>query len=196
MTTLVAVGFPYETTASAAAEDVQQLAPDLILDADAIAVISRDDAGGFHVTTNHHAVEGGATWGIFWPLLFSQLFFVPSFSMPVGAGLGALLRKVMRSGIDDGFQYRIRDLLQPGTSALFLAVDPAVPAIAVEALSRFGGTMVKSPLPTEGEAEIQRSLHGKSTRRTALGKSGRAVVGPRAADGRGTSSGRDEPPRS
>jgi uncharacterized membrane protein len=164
MTTLVAVGFPYETTASAAAEEVRQLAPDLVLDPDAMAVISCDETGGFHVTTNHHAVEGGATWGMFWPLLFSNLFFVPSFGMPVGGGLGALLKTVMRSGIDDGFQYRVRDLLQPGTSALFLAVDPTVPATAAEALSRFGGTMVKSPLPREGESEIQRTLHGTSAK--------------------------------
>src|SRR5690349_11696910 len=123
MATLVAVGFPYATTASAAAEDTLLLAPDLALDVDAIAVISCDEQGGFHVTTHHHLVTDGPTRSIFWLLLFSVLFFVPSFGMPAGAALRPLLQRIEQAGIDDTFVCRIRDLLQPGTSALFLAVD-------------------------------------------------------------------------
>jgi uncharacterized membrane protein len=160
MTTLVAVGFPHATTASAAAEDVLRLASDLVVDADAIAVISHDDQGRFHVTTHHHAVPGGASWGIFWLLLFSVVFFVPSFGMAVGTGLGTLLGTVEGAGIDAAFQDQIRHLLRPGTSALFLAADPTIPASTVEALSRFGGTIVTSPLSKESEVELQRALHG------------------------------------
>jgi uncharacterized membrane protein len=167
MATLVAIGYPDETTATAAAEEAQKLAADLIIEPDAIAVISRDQEGRFHVTTNHHAVVGGATWGMFWGLLFGMLFFIPFFGMALGAGLGALMAKVAKSGIDKAFQDQVRDLLQPGMSALFLVVERATPDKAVEALSRFGGTVLKSSLSKEAEAELQAALHGESTATTS-----------------------------
>ena len=74
----------------------------------------------YHVTTNHHAVAGGATWGMFWGLLFGLLFFIPVFGMAIGAGMGALMGKIAKTGIDKQFQEQVRDMLQPGTSALFL----------------------------------------------------------------------------
>jgi uncharacterized membrane protein len=160
MSTLVAIGYPDETTATAAAEEAQRLAKDLIIEADAIAVITRDREGKFQVTTNHHAVGGGASWGMFWGLLFGVLFFVPFFGMAIGAGLGALMGKVTQSGIDKEFQEQVRDMLKPGMSALFLVVEKVTPDKAVEALSRFGGTVLKSSLSNDEEAELQTALHG------------------------------------
>jgi len=160
MTTLVTIGFPDETTASAAAEEIQRLAHDVVLEADAIAVISRDVTGRFHVTTSHHAVADGRPWGLFWLLLFSMLFFVPSFDMPVGSGLGELLGKLQQTDLDASFVPRIRQLLQPGTSALFLAVDSTIPASVLDPLDRFGGTGLSTHLPWGAESEVQRFLHG------------------------------------
>jgi uncharacterized membrane protein len=160
MATLVAIGYPDQTTAYAAAEEAQRLAADLIIEPDAIAVISRDAGGNFHVSTNHHAVGGGATWGMFWGFLFGLLFFVPFFGMAVGAGLGAMMGKVAKTGIDRQFQNQVREMLQPGTSALFLVVEKITPDRAVEALSRYGGTVLKSSLSKEQEAELQEALHG------------------------------------
>ena len=160
MSTLVAIGYPDETTATAAAEEAQRLTADLIIQPDAIAAISRDTEGKFHVTTNHHSVGGGASWGMFWGLLFGMLFFIPFFGMALGAGLGALMGKLTKSGIDKAFQDQVRDLLQPGTSALFLVVEKVTPDKAVEGLSRFGGTVLKSSLSKEAEAELQEALHG------------------------------------
>jgi uncharacterized membrane protein len=166
MSTLVAIGYPDETTATAAAEEAQRLAKDLIIQPDAIAAIRRDADGRFHVDTNHGSTAGGATWGMFWGLLFGLLFFVPFLGMALGAGLGALMAKVTKSGIDKDFQDRVRDLVQPGTSALFLVLEKVTPDKAVEALSRFGGTVLKSSLSKEAEAELQEALHGSATEQT------------------------------
>jgi uncharacterized membrane protein len=160
MSTLVAIGYPDEKTASEAAKTAQRLAADLIIEPDAIAAISRDSEGRFHVTTSHHAVAGGASFGMFWGLLFGMLFFIPFFGMALGAGLGALMGKVAQSGIDKEFQERVRDMLQPGSSALFLVVEKVTPDKAVEALSHHGGTVLKSSLSKEAEAELQEALHG------------------------------------
>jgi uncharacterized membrane protein len=163
MSTLVAIGYPEEKTATEAAEQAERLAADLIIQPDAIAAIRRDTEGKFHVSTNHSPVSGGATWGMFWGLLFGMIFFIPFFGMAIGAGLGALMGKVAKSGIDKQFQEQVRDMLKPGTSALFLVVEKATPDKAVEALSQFGGTVLKSSLSKEAEAELQDALHGTST---------------------------------
>jgi uncharacterized membrane protein len=159
MSTLVAIGYPDETTATAASLEAQRLSKDLIIQPDAIAVIIRDREGRFHVTTNHHAVSGGATWGMFWGLLFGLLFFIPFLGMAVGAGLGALMGKMTKGAINKEFQDQVRDLLQPGTSALFLVVEQVTPDKAVDALSQYGGTVLKSSLPKDTEAQLQEALH-------------------------------------
>src|ERR1044072_928873 len=153
MATLVAIGYPDETTATAASLEAGRLAKDLIIQPDAIAVIIGDREVKFHVTTNHHAVGGGATWGMFWGLLFGMLFFIPFLGMAVGAGLGALMGKMSKGAINKEFQSQVRDMLQPGTSALFLIVEHATPDKAVEGLSKFGGTVLKSSLSKEAEEQ-------------------------------------------
>jgi len=118
MADLIAIGYPDQATAEAAADEARRLAKDLIIQPDAIAVIVRDEEGGYHVHTNHHLVGGGATWGMFWGLLFGLLFFIPVFGMAVGAGMGALFGKLAKTSIDKQFQDQVRDMLKPGTSAL------------------------------------------------------------------------------
>ena len=160
MADLIAIGYPDEATAEAAAEEARRLARDLIIEPDAIAAIVRDKEGSYHVHTQHHAVGAGATWGMFWGLLFGLLFFIPVFGMAVGAGMGALMGKITKSGINREFQDQVRGMLQPGTSALFLMVEKVTPDKALDALSKYGGTVLKTSLSKEDEAEIQEALHG------------------------------------
>jgi len=160
MADLVAIGYDDEATAAKAAEDVERLEHDLLIEPDAVAVIVRDGDGSYHVQTSHHAVSSGATYGMIWGALFGLLFFVPVFGMAVGAGLGVLIARVEQMGIDREFQDRARELLQPGTSALFFVVEEVTSDEAIEALSRYGGAAVKSSLSPEAEAELQEHLHG------------------------------------
>jgi uncharacterized membrane protein len=162
MADLIAIGYTDETTAELAANEARRLAHDLIIEPDAIAVIVRDKEGKFRVQTNHHMVGAGATWGMFWGLLFGLLFFIPFFGLAIGAGMGALMGKITKSGVNREFQDQVRDMLQPGTSALFLMVEKVTPDKAVDALSYYGGTELKSSLSKEGERELQEALHGNA----------------------------------
>ena len=80
--------------------------------------------------------------------------------MAVGAGLGAVMGKVSNSGIDKELQVQVRDMLKPGTSALFLVVEKVTPDKAVDGLRQFGGTVLKSSLSKDAEAQLQDALHG------------------------------------
>jgi uncharacterized membrane protein len=161
MADLIAIGYPDETTALAAMDEAEQLQQELIIQADAVAAIIRNKEGKIRVVTNHHAVGAGATWGMFWGMLFGMLFFVPFLGMAVGAGMGALMGKVTKSAVDKQFQDQVRDMLQPGTSALFMVVEKVTPDKAVEAMSKFGGTVLKSSLSNEAQQELQEALHGE-----------------------------------
>jgi uncharacterized membrane protein len=161
MADLIAIGYQDETTALAAMDEAERLSQDLLIQPDAMAAIVRNKQGKMRTITNHHPVGGGATWGMLWGMLFGLLFFVPFLGMAVGAGLGALMGKVEKSGIDKEFQRQVRDMLQPGTSALFLVVEKVTPDKAVEGLSRFGGTVLKSSLSKNAEHELQEALHGQ-----------------------------------
>jgi uncharacterized membrane protein len=162
MSDLIAIGYPDQATAELAADEARRLARDLIIEPDAIAVIVRDDEGKYHVHTSHSPVGAGASWGMFWGLLFGLLFFVPVIGIGIGAGLGALMGKVTKSGIDRQFQEQVRGLLKPGNSALFLMVEKVTPDKAVEAMSKFGGTVLKTSLSKEGEQQLQDALHGQA----------------------------------
>jgi len=160
MADLIAIGYPDETTADAAADEARRLAADLIIQPDAIAVITRDTDGTYHSRTSHHAVGGGAMWGMFWGFLFGLLFFVPVIGIAIGAGLGALMGKMAKTSIDKQFQDQVRDMVKPGTSALFLMLEKVTPDKAVEAMSKYGGTVLKTSLSKDDEKELQEALHG------------------------------------
>ncbi len=160
MADLIAIGYPDEATAAAAADEARRLAADLIIQPDAIAVIVRDKDGTYHVQTSHHPVGAGASWGLFWGFLFGLLFFIPVFGMAVGAGLGALMGMFAKTSIDKQFQDQVRGMVQPGTSALFLMLEKVTPDKAVEAMSKYGGTVLKTSLSKADEKELQDALHG------------------------------------
>ena len=160
MAELIAIGYPDMTTADAAADEARRLAQDLIIQPDAIAVIVREEDGSYHVHTSHHLVGGGATWGMFWGFLFGLLFFIPVLGMAIGAGMGALMGKFTKSSIDKQFQEQVRGMIKPGNSALFLMLEKVTPDKAVEAMSKYGGTVLKTSLSKETEDQLQAALHG------------------------------------
>lgn len=160
MAELIAIGYPDETTAIEAEKEAEHLAEELIIQPDAIAAIVRQKDGKYKVTTNHHSVGGGATWGMFWGFFFGLLFFVPVLGMAMGAGLGALFGKLEKAGINKEFQEQVRDMLKPGTSALFLVIEKATPDKAIDAMSKYGGTVLKTSLSKEAEQRLQDALHG------------------------------------
>jgi uncharacterized membrane protein len=160
MATLVAIGYPDQTTGEDARQTVQQLEAELIIQADQVAAISRDLDGKYHVTTTHGdaSAGGGAAWGGFWGLLFGLLFFVPFAGLALGAGMGALFGHLGEKGIDKAFQEQVRDHLKPGTSALFMVIEQATPDKAVAALERYRGTVIKTSLSDEDTAKLQDAL--------------------------------------
>ena len=53
---------------------------------------------------------------------------------------------IRAGGLDSEFVEDLRELLQPGTSALFVVVGKVTPDKVVEGLAPFGGTVLKTSL--------------------------------------------------
>jgi Protein of unknown function (DUF1269) len=123
-------------------EQACRLARDLITEPDAIAATVRDKPPGARS-------EPAVRRAVLHPRL--------------RPGLGALMGKITKSSIDQAFQDQVRDMLKPGTSALFLTVEKVSPDKAVEALTKYGGTVLKTSLSKEAEKELQKQLHGDSS---------------------------------
>ena len=107
---------------------------------------------------------------MFWGLLCGLLFFIPVFGIAAGAGLGDLMGKLTKTGIDCAFQDQVQDLVKPGTCALFPMLEKVTPDKAVEAVSKFGGTVLKTSLSKDAEQELQEALHrAVETRQLVIG---------------------------
>jgi uncharacterized membrane protein len=160
MPTLVAIGYPDQRTAEQAWDTVRQLDEELIIQADQVALVSRDPNGTYHVHTSHDGIStaGGAIWGGFWGLLFGTLFLIPFAGWAMGAGLGALFGHFKEKGIDQQFQEQVRDHLQPGAAALFMVIEHATPDKAITALARYGGTVIRTTLSEEDTKKLEDAL--------------------------------------
>jgi uncharacterized membrane protein len=162
---LIAIAYPEAATGSKAEKEAQRFARDLGVPSDAIAAIARHQDGNYKVTSTHCPASGRPTYGMIWGPLFGLLYFVPVFEMTVGAGLATAMGTLERSGIDEEFQVSARDILQPGTSALFLFVENVAPPSVMEALLRkYGGTLLRTSLSAQAEMQLQQALHGTADR--------------------------------
>jgi uncharacterized membrane protein len=97
----------------------------------------------------------GALGGSFWGLLFGLIFFVPLLGLAIGAGLGALTGALSDVGIDDRFIKRVRDQVEPGTSALFLLTSGAVQDKVHDAFAGRKAELVSSNLSNAQETALR-----------------------------------------
>ncbi|MCK9495513.1 MAG: DUF1269 domain-containing protein [Dehalococcoidia bacterium] len=165
MADLVIIGYPDESTAELALTEVEQLRQQMVLQVDGAAAVIRHADGKVkvHAPEGGTAVGGGAMWGVLWGTLFGVLFLVPIIGAITGGALGALFGGLDRSGIDRAYRDRVKEQLQPGTSALVMVIYKMTPDKAVTALSRFGGTVLQTSLSEEAERHLEEALKGEYT---------------------------------
>src|SRR6185437_8129312 len=88
-------------------------------------------------------------------MLFGLIFFVPLLGMAIGAATGALAGSMSDVGIDDAFIRRMRDEIQPGTSALFVLSSGAVVDKVKDAFQGQQMVLVETNLSHEQEDKLR-----------------------------------------
>lgn len=125
---------------------------------DDTAVVSKDMEGKVHVKNNvSHGTMTATGIGALLGLLLGSILF-PIGGLLLGAGGGALVGKLMHLGVDGDFVKEVSQSLQPGTSALFVLVRDADPAVVRAALEGHHGTVIQTTLSEEAEESLQRAL--------------------------------------
>jgi uncharacterized membrane protein len=154
---LVAIGYGDAVTAGVAMDELDRLGADFPFRRDEAATISRDEAGTFRVETHAVVTEEARSWTMLWLTLFTALFFVPMLRMPMGADLAEIVRDIERAGLDAEFIERVRGMVVPGSSALFVLVEHTTPDDLVSALEDFGGTVLQCEIPPPAEETVRGS---------------------------------------
>jgi uncharacterized membrane protein len=163
MSDLIVIGYPDETRAQDVWEDLVKLQRDYLVDLEDAAVIRRDQKGKLHVTTPaHHAVAWGSLSGLFWGVLIGLLFLFPLAPVVGVAGgvIGAAVGAAGDLGIKDDFRQRVKDMVQPGTSAILVIVRKVTTDKFLETLRPYGGTVLQTSLPHDAEQRLMQALHG------------------------------------
>lgn len=156
MATMTVWKFPSAEGAQYAAETLKNLQEKELIKVHDAAIVSFPEGAKKPKT---HQLSGltsaAAMGGAFWGMLFGLIFFVPLLGMAIGAGMGALTGSMTDVGIDDSFIRRMREEIQPGTSALFVLSSNAVGDRVREAFAGQEMTLVESNLSREQEDKLR-----------------------------------------
>lgn len=122
------------------------------------AVVSKDADGKVHVKNEvSHGTMVATGVGALLGLLLGGLLF-PFAGLLIGAGGGAIIGRFLDLGVDGKFVKDVSDSLQPGTSALFVLVRDADPAVVRAALEGHHGTIIQTTLSDEAEENLKKAL--------------------------------------
>jgi uncharacterized membrane protein len=156
MATMTVWKFPTANGAAIAEETLKDLQRKELIQIHDAAIVSYPEGARKPKTRQLRSLAGaGALGGAFWGLLFGLIFFVPLLGMAIGAGMGALSGSMTDVGIDDAFIRRMREEIQPGTSALFVLSSGAVVDKVKDAFEGQQMMLVETNLSHEQEDKLR-----------------------------------------
>lgn len=131
---------------------------------DAVFVF-KDENGETRVQETTDVTPGQAALdGAFWGLLFGTLLAGPVGALvgsALTAGTGALMARVIDTGVPDERVQELRQIVTPGTTALALLVSHIHVEALVTELKRFAGArVVTTDLPEATVAAVREALAG------------------------------------
>jgi uncharacterized membrane protein len=157
MAHLIAMTFDGETVAADALLSLRDLQASDDLDLEDTAVIVRDRNGEIKL---HNELSGATEKGLVAGGLVGAIlgFAFPIAGLVVGAAGGALVARLLGSGVKPGFAKEIGATLQPGSSALVLVVRQGTPELILSALHPYKGHVYQTTLSPEIEQKLRQAL--------------------------------------
>lgn len=158
MSSLVVVAFESQDEAEKVLSSLKAQTKYNNISFDDTAVVSKDAAGKVHVKNNvSHGTMTATGVGALLGLLLGGLLF-PLGGLLIGAGGGALVGRFMKLGVDGDFVKEVSASLQPDSSALFVLVHDANPAVVRAVLEEHHGKIIQTTLSTEAEESLRKAL--------------------------------------
>ena len=155
MSELIVFGYDSQTQAEDARNGLYKLSKEYLLNiGDAVVATAEPDGQiKLHQMVNLWAV--GASGGAFWGLLAGILLFNPLIGVAAGAASGALAGALSDYGIKDDFMKDVAGVLQPGQAALFVLAERASSDRVIEAMSTYGGRIIRTNLDRSQEQKLR-----------------------------------------
>jgi uncharacterized membrane protein len=166
MSELIAIAYPNRETATDVVRNLARMQGERIIELEDVVAVTKDERGKVKLDQSVDLVSLGAVRGALWGSLIGMLFLAPLLGLLAGTAAGALGGKLSDYGIDDRFMKSLGSQLQPGGSAVIMLVTKATPDKALEDIQKFGGTVLRSSLSHDAEANLQAALqqHAGSAR--------------------------------
>src|SRR5664279_4728378 len=155
MSVLIVFAFPTEIGASKMDETIHPLKKEELMVLSDAAVVIRKPDGKIKVKQATRLVGAGAVGGAFWGMLIGLFFWMPWLGLAIGAIAGAITGKRYDYGINDDFIKEVGETIKPGGSALFLLVSKWTEDKALERLSKFPATIIRTSLSKEDEQKLK-----------------------------------------
>src|SRR3954467_1732351 len=168
MATLTVWKFPTANGAAIAENTLKDLQRQELIQIHDAAIVSYPAGAKKPKTRQLTSLTGaGALGGAFWGMLFGLIFFIPLLGLAIGAGMGALAGSMSDVGIDDSFIRRMREEIQPGTSALFVLSSGAVVDKVRDAFEGQQMILVETNLSHEQEDKLREVFSEEEERTSA-----------------------------
>lgn len=187
MSELIVVGFDDKHRAAEVLAGLRRLDQAWVADLEDAAIAVRMKKGGLRIQHAYDIAEGqedeGTLTGGMWGALIGGLLAIPftgglsaggaaaaflgssALGTAIGATGGALSAEWWQEdfGISDEFAKGVAKSLQPGGSALFVRMSSYDPQFVVDALKKFGGTVLSTSLTRDQDQRLQDILDGKES---------------------------------
>jgi uncharacterized membrane protein len=161
MSYIVVITFDDETEAVQARQSLREAQKHGYLElGDAVTIVKQQDGKVKVKDELDKGVAIGALGGSFLGLLVSGIFF-PITGLVLGALGGGLVGKMIGMGVDKKFIKEVSEVLQPGTSAIFLVVRGEYLNYIIAAFEPYQGQIYHTSLPEEAEQSLRQSLEKK-----------------------------------
>jgi uncharacterized membrane protein len=158
MSDLFAIAYDNEFKAEEVRLILTKLQKEHLIELEDAAIVVKDEDGKVRLNQAVNLTSSGAVSGGFWGLLIGTFFLMPLLGAALGAASGAISGALTDIGVDDNFMHELGENLQPGTSALFILTRKFTPDKVLEAISPYGGKVLRTSLTKDKEAELQEIL--------------------------------------
>ena len=161
MSDLIVLTYADQFRATEVMATLGRLQVEHLIDLEDACVVTKDREGNVKLHQSVNLTAQGALSGGFWGSPIGLLFLNPLIGAAIGAGMGALGGAATDYGISDDFIKSLAEQMSNDSSGIFILVRKVTPDKVLTELSKFGGTILRTSLPSDVEAKWQRALNGE-----------------------------------
>ena len=156
MSELITVGFKGEFTADEVLIDLFKLEEKHKINFDDAVVAIRKMDGAIKIKQSHLLVLTDAVLGSVFGIIGGPVGILVG--GVIGAAVGETVKVLKHIGIDDDFVKSVAEILEPGSSVIFIRVNNAISESVVEEFKKYHGKLLRSSLCIEDEEGLANVL--------------------------------------